>query len=56
MPPHYDAHAIAMGVLVMLDGNLLLSYFDDSTRSTEQRRASVQAVIDLIPRRGTARP
>ena len=41
----------AMGVLMMLDGNLLLSYFDGAPRIAEQRQASIQAVLDMIPRR-----
>lgn len=49
-PPH-DPHAIAMGILTMLDGGLLLSYFDPSARSIEIRQASVEAILDMIPRR-----
>lgn len=51
VPPQHDPHAIAMGILTMLDGGLLLSYFDQSSRATELRRTSVQAILDLIPRR-----
>ncbi len=51
VPPHHDPHAIAIGLLTMLDGGLLLSYFDKSSRATEQRRLSVQAILSLIPRR-----
>jgi len=50
VPPHHDPHAIAMGILVMLDGGVFLSYFDSSTRSAEMRQASVQAILDMIPR------
>lgn len=55
VPAHYDPHAIAMGILVMLDGNLLLSYFDSSSRTAEQRQTSVHAVIEMIPRRDSGR-
>jgi len=55
VPPHHDPHAIAMGILVMLDGGVFLSYFDSSERSMEQRRTSVQAILDLIPRRTPGR-
>lgn len=55
VPPHHDPHAIAMGILTMLDGGLLLSYFDQSPRSAEVRRTSVQAILDLIPRRDPSR-
>ena len=51
VPPQHDPHAIAMGILTLLDGGLLLSYFDKSSRAAEQRRASVQAILALIPRR-----
>ena len=40
-----------MGILVMLDGGVFLSYFDDSPRSNDLRRASVEAILDMIPRR-----
>jgi AcrR family transcriptional regulator len=53
VPPHHDPHAIAMGILVMLDGGVFLSYFDASARSEEMRRASVEAILDMIPRRTT---
>ena len=55
VPPHHDPHALAMGILVMLDGGLLISYFDDSTRTSEMRQLSIQAILDLIPRRGSER-
>jgi len=51
VPPPHDPHAIAMGILTMLDGGLLLSYFDHSPRSIEIRQTSAQAIIDMIPRR-----
>jgi len=56
VPPSHDPHAIAMGILTMLDGSLLLSYFDQSSRSIEVRQASVQAILDMIPRRAPDRP
>jgi AcrR family transcriptional regulator len=55
VPPHHDPHAIAMGILTMLDGGLILSYFDQSPRSIEMRQTSVRAILDLIPRRSPAR-
>jgi AcrR family transcriptional regulator len=51
VPPQHDPHAIAMGLLVMLDGGVFLSYFDASARSEELRRASVDAILEMIPRR-----
>ena len=55
VPPHHDPHAIAMGILIMLDGGLLLSHFDQSSRSAEMRQASVQAILEMIPRRSPGR-
>ena len=40
---------------VMLDGGVFLSYFDDSQRMAERRRASVDAILELIPRRVAGR-
>ncbi len=51
VPREVDPHAVATGILIMLDGNLLLSYFDESARTGEQRQASMQAILDMIPRR-----
>lgn len=51
VPPHHDPHAIAMSVLILLDGGLLLSYFDGSQRFAETRQRSVRAVLEMIPRR-----
>lgn len=56
VPREIDPHAVAMGILMMLDGNLLLSYFDGGARIAEQRQASIQTILDLIPRRTPARP
>lgn len=55
VPPGHDPHALATGILLMLDGGVFLSYFDDSTRSLERRRVSFQAILDLIPRRTAGR-
>jgi AcrR family transcriptional regulator len=55
VPREVDPHSVAMGVLMMLDGNLLLSYFEGSARAAEQRQASMQAVLDMIPRREPGR-
>lgn len=51
VPREVDPHAVAMGILMMLDGNLLLSYYEGSARAAEQRQASIQAILDLVPRR-----
>lgn len=55
VPRELDPHTVAMGVLLMLDGNFLLSYFDVSSRSAEQRQASMQVILDMIPRRAPGR-
>lgn len=55
VPREIDPHSVAMGILIMLDGNLLLSFFDGSNRMAEQRQASIQAILDMIPRRTPGR-
>jgi len=55
VPREVDPHAVAMGILIMLDGNHLLSYFDGSSRASEQRQAAMQAILDMIPRRNPGR-
>ncbi len=52
IPPNKDPYAIAMSILILLDGGLLLSYFDVSQKFAETRQQSVRAVLDMIPRRG----
>jgi AcrR family transcriptional regulator len=55
VPPNRDPHALAMGILIMLDGGLLISYFDESARTAEMRRAGLDAILELIPRRSPGR-
>lgn len=55
VPPHHDPHAIAAGILTMLDGGVFIGHFDASPRSAEIRRAGVQAILDMIPRRSPGR-
>ena len=55
VPRELDPHTVAMGVLMMLDGNFLLSYFDGSSRAAEQRQLSMQVILDMIPRRSPGR-
>lgn len=55
VPPSHDPHAIAMGLLLMLDGGMMISYFDGSARYAESRQKSVRAILDMIPRRDSIR-
>ena len=55
VPPQHDPHAIAMSLIIMLDGGLLLSYFDPSDRFAQTRQMSVRAMLDIIPRRDSGR-
>ena len=55
VPPHRDPHAIAMTVLIMLDGGILLSYFDQVGKWAETRQTSVQTILEMIPRRAPNR-
>ncbi len=49
--PSQDPQILATGLMSLLDGNLLLSLFDETPSIMETRRASVQAFVALIPRR-----
>ena len=51
VPPKHDPHAIAMTILILLDGGMLLSYFDLSPRFAEVRSTSVRTILDMVPRR-----
>jgi AcrR family transcriptional regulator len=55
VPPNRDPHAIAMTVLIMLDGGLLLSYFDQVGKWEETRQTSVRTILEMIPRRAPNR-
>jgi len=54
VPADQDAEAIATGLVVLLDGDVFLSWFDDSPRRAEERRSAVDAFLAMMPRR--ARP
>ncbi len=49
--PSQDPRFLATGLMSLLDGNLLLSLFDETPSIMETRRASVQAFVAFIPRR-----
>ena len=55
VPPHRDPHAIAMTVIIMLDGGILLSYFDQVGKWEETRQTSVRTILEMIPRRAPNR-
>ncbi len=51
VPPHVDPAPLAVGLITLLDGNMLLSLFDPSAERAEARNHSVDAFAALIPRR-----
>lgn len=51
VPPHVDPGPLALGLITAMDGNLLISLFDNSPRRIEDRREAVKALAELIPRR-----
>ena len=55
VPPGRDPHAIAMTVLIMLDGGILLGYFDNVGKWAETRQNSVRTILEMIPRRDSNR-
>lgn len=50
-PPESDASAIATGLMVLLDGDVFLSWFDTSSRRSDERMRAVEAYLAMIPRR-----
>ncbi len=50
VPPDRDPGVVAAGLVSMLDGALVLSLYDPSEKSTQQRRAGVEAVTLLLSR------
>ena len=51
-PADEDPEALAAGMISLLDGILLLSFFDNSSQAEERRRSGLLAISRLIPRRG----
>jgi len=51
LPPQEDAEALAGALMAMLDGNLLLTVFDPTPDGESGRRASVEALLDVLPLR-----
>ncbi len=54
-PPEHDPRALAMSLIVLLDGDLLLSFFDQSPQRAEERQLAITTAARLIPRRGDLR-
>jgi AcrR family transcriptional regulator len=50
-PPENDASAIATGLMVLLDGDVFLSWFDTSSRRSDERMRAVETYLAMIPRR-----
>lgn len=51
VPPDQDPEAIATGLVVLLDGDVFLSWFDTSPRRAEERSRAVEAYLAMMPRR-----
>ncbi len=51
LPPDADPGAAAAAIMSMLDGALILSLFDPSQKSNEQRRRGVETITALLSRR-----
>ena len=51
IPPDQDPEALAAGFIALLDGNMLLSFFDDSPQASVRRRAGITALAALVPRK-----
>jgi AcrR family transcriptional regulator len=53
-PPEADPKALAVALIVLLDGDLLMSFFDTSKRRADERVLAVDTFASLIPRRARA--
>jgi len=51
VPPDVDPEPLAVGLITLLDGNMLLSLFDPSKARAEARNRAVGAIASLIPQR-----
>jgi AcrR family transcriptional regulator len=49
-PGQVDPRSVSMAFLILLDGDLLLSFFDESERRAEERHLAVETLLSLIPR------
>lgn len=56
VPAGTPPEPLAVGLITLLDGNLLISLFDSSVRRAEGRRRAVDAIAALIPRRDDLEP
>jgi len=51
VPEDRDPKLLAQGLMLAFDANLLLSIFDESSRSADERSAAVQSLASLLPQR-----
>jgi AcrR family transcriptional regulator len=51
VPEYVDPEPIAVGLITLLDGDVLLSLFDQSTERAASRKRAVEAYVEMIPRR-----
>ena len=51
VPPGQDPRALAVALIVLLDGDLFISFFDPSRPRAEERSLGIDTLAGLIPRR-----
>lgn len=51
VPPDVEPEPLAVGLITLLDGNVLLSMFDSSAERAEIRNRAADAFVELIPKR-----
>lgn len=56
VPPGVPPEPLAVGLITLMDGNMLISLFDTSERRVEDRRRAVDTMVALIPRRAGIEP
>jgi len=52
VPDDQDPEALAAGFIALLDGNMLLSFFDHTPAATARRHKGMRALANLIPDAG----
>jgi len=55
-PPDQDPRALAVALIVLLDGDLFMSFFDESRRRADERSLAIDTLAALIPRRQGLKP
>ena len=50
-PPDVDPKPLAVALIVLLDGDMIMSFFDESRRRGDERQLAIETIAAMIPRR-----